>query len=393
MKEYIVVILNMGIGFVIGSMVTYIFLQRNNKKLSVDLYKANLQSEQLQKENNRLDKIEEAFASSFEVLANNILDKKVENISKFTEKELMYLIKPLEKDIKDFKEKVDSTHKESIEKNASLVEKITNLEKISTLMSDEANKLTKALKGDSKIQGDWGEIILERILEQSGLRKDSEYFKQGVGIEVRDDEGVKLKPDFVIKLPDNKNIIVDSKVSIKSYQELINEDDDNKKIEISKKLILSVKNHINDLSSKYYDRRSDIETPDFVFLFIPIDNIFNVVNVIDDNLLKYAWDKKIAIVTPVNLMYLLWIISYMWKQKNQEKNVLNIAKKSGEMYDKFVVFINTLLEIGKSIDKAKDSYEKAYKQLSTGKGNLIKRAEDIKDLGANTKKSITVESE
>ncbi|HBY20945.1 MAG TPA: DNA recombination protein RmuC, partial [Clostridiales bacterium] len=384
--EYL--ILGIIIGFLIGMLFMYVLVYHKKYKIEKELVKIQFDLQQAEERESKIKEIEKNFEENFKNLANEILDKKMSQMYKLNENELINVLKPLEKDLKDFRDKADITHKESLEKNASLVEKILNLEKVGLNISEEANKLTKALKSENKTQGTWGEIILERILEESGLRLGIEYLTQGVGMDIRDEDNYKLKPDFIIKLPNDKHIIVDSKVSIKYYEKYMNSETEEIKTQMLKALLDSLKTHITSLESKHYERREGINSPDFVLMFIPFDNIFNIMSSTENDIVRYSWNKKIGIVTPMTLMYTLWLISYIWKQENQSKNVLEIAKKSGEMYDKFATFLETISDIGKQIDKSKELYDKAINQLSTGKGNLMKRADDIKNLGADNKKVI-----
>ena len=384
--EYL--ILGIIIGFLIGMLFMYVLVYHKKYKIEKELVKIQFDLQQAEERESKIKEIEKNFEENFKNLANEILDKKMSQMYKLNENELINVLKPLEKDLKDFRDKADITHKESLEKNASLVEKILNLEKVGLNISEEANKLTKALKSENKTQGTWGEIILERILEESGLRLGIEYLTQGVGMDIRDEDNYKLKPDFIIKLPNDKHIIVDSKVSIKYYEKYMNSETEEIKTQMLKALLDSLKTHITSLESKHYERREGINSPDFVLMFIPFDNIFNIMSSTENDIVRYSWNKKIGVVTPMTLRYPLWLISYIWKQENQSKNVLEIAKKSGEMYDKFATFLETLFDIGKQIDKSKELYDKAINQLSTGKGNLMKRADDIKHLGADSKKII-----
>ncbi len=380
--------MGIGIGLLIGIMLTYIYTGSRKSKLEQQLLRIQYELQRAEEENSKMKEIDKHYEATFKNLANEILDKKMSQIKEINDGELVNILKPLEKDLKEFRDKIDNTTKDSIVRNTSLVEKIMSLEKLGLNMTEETKKLTKALKSDTKAQGIWGELILERILEQAGLREGIEYIAQGVGLDVRDEDNIKLKPDFVVMLPDNKHVIIDSKVPIKYYEEYVNAENDADRSTAGKGLVTSIRNHIVNLESKHYERREGVNSPDFVLMFIPIDNIFNIIGELDPDILRFSWSKKVAIVTPITVMYILWLISYIWKQENQSKNVAEIAKKSGEMYDKFVLFTESLNEIGNSIDKSKSIYEKAVNQLYTGKGNLIKRADEIKNLGADNKKNI-----
>jgi DNA recombination protein RmuC len=252
-------------------------------------------------------------------------------------------------------------------------------------VKSEANNLANALKGDTKKQGDWGEIILEKVLERSGLIKGQEYQTQ---FNTKNIDGSRIQPDAVVFLPDNKHIIIDSKVSLVAYNAYVNSEDENEKQKHLKEHINSVRNHVKQLSEKKYQTSSEFNTPDFVLLFMPIESAFSAAIQNDQDLFAYAWDLKIVIVSPTTLLATLRTIASIWKQERQTKNALEIAKQSGALYDKFVGFLEDLDKIGKSIDASKSAYEDALNKLKTGRGNLISRVINIQKLGAQTQKQI-----
>jgi DNA recombination protein RmuC len=262
---------------------------------------------------------------------------------------------------------------------------ITQLMELNKQISDEAHNLTKALKGDSKKQGNWGEVILERVLERSGLVKDQEYRIQA---SMQTTDGSRYQPDVIIDLPDEKHLVIDSKVSLVAYERLVNCDIEEERKIYARAHIESLKNHINSLSSKRYHDLYQITSPDFVLLFVPIESSFSIAVQLDGELFNYAWDKRVVIVSPSTLLATLRTIASMWKQERQNRNVLEIARLSGEMYDKFVGFIADMEGIGKNIKLTQDNYEKALSKLSTGRGNLTVTAEKIKKLGAKADKQI-----
>lgn len=378
-------------GIVIGVLMGWIIAQPKLQILKSSLVKKETEYEILQKKYKEdkveLQNIEKQFTDAFKNLAAQILEDKSRKFTELNRNNIQEILKPLKEKIKEFQDKVEHTHHENIKRNASLIEKISYLEKLGLQMSDETLKLTKALKGETKTQGNWGEMILEKILENSGLIEGEEYVSQARGIKLTGENGNLLKPDIIIKLPRNKNIIIDSKVSLVAYELWINAIED-KRNNHSKELVISVKNHINELSKKHYQNLEGINSPDFVLLFMPIEASFSVAAHADRTLFQYAWDKKIVIVTPTTLMATLYTIKSLWRQEDQTKNALEIAKKSGALYDKFVNFIESLQKVGEHIDKSKEMYEKAYNQLKDGKGNLISQAENIKKMGAITKKSL-----
>lgn len=332
-----------------------------------------------------VDKLQEKFVKDFEILANKILEEKS---SKFTEKNkenIANILNPLQEKIKIFEEKVDKTHKESIDFHASLRQQIVGLKEVHSQMSKETLNLTKALKGDSKMQGNWGELILEKVLEKSGLEKDREYFVQKSFVQ---DDGSKLIPDVVIQLPDNKKMIVDSKVSLVAYERFVNEEDDVLRANYLKEHIQSINRHIDQLSAKNYYDLYRMETPDFVLLFIPIETAFSIAINEEKNLYDKAYTKDIVIVTPSTLLATLRTIDSHWANKKQQENALEIAEQAGALYDKFVGFVNDLISVGKRIDDSKKEYSEAMNKLIDGRGDIIGRVENLKKMGAKAKKSL-----
>ena len=341
--------------------------------------------EKLENQKKEIEEMQTKFTDAFENLANKIFEEKS---SKFTEKNranLDEILKPLKEKIMEFENKVEFTHKENLKTNISLIEQIRNLEKLNKQISDDASNLTKALKGDVKIQGNWGEVILERILEESGLQKGIEYESQTSFI---DEEGHRFQPDVIIKLPENKHVIVDSKVSLVNYEKMISADNEHQQRIFIKALNTSVKSHIDGLYKKHYHELKGLNSPDFVLLFMPIEGSFAIVLQNDNSLFRFALDKHIVIVSPSTLLATLRTIAFIWRQENQTKNAMEIARQGGALYDKFVGFINDLDNIGKNIDRSKESYLNALNKLKTGRGDLISRVENIKKLGAKASKSI-----
>ena len=321
----------------------------------------------------------------FENIANKILEEKS---SKFTEQNranLDLILSPLKENIKAFEAKVDLVYKNESDERNVLKGAISELMIQSKQIQDDANNLTRALKGDNKKQGNWGEIILERILERSGLVKDREYRIQ-TSLDTLD--GRRLQPDILIDLPDEKHIVVDSKVSLIGYERMVSAETEEDRELFLKQHILSIKGHIQDLSGKNYHDMYQINSPDFVLLFIPIESSFGIAVQKDAELFNYAWDRKVVIVSPSTLLATLRTISSIWKQERQNRNVLEIARLSGSMYDKFVGFLTDMESIGKNIRQSQDAYDKAINKLSTGAGNLSSTSEKIKKLGAKTNKQI-----
>ena len=367
-------------------------LDNERKKLSVannalessrSYYKA--QQEKIADLNLERDKNQEKFNKDFELIASKILEEKTNKFTEQNRSNLDILLTPLKENIKAFEEKVDRVYKVEADERNILKGVISQLMDLNKMMSLETQNLTRALKGDNKKQGNWGEMILERVLERSGLTKNQEYRIQA---SLQSADGNRFQPDVIIDLPDNKHLIVDSKVSLVAYSRLLDcEIELDKEIYI-KQHIASLRNHITELSVKNYNDLYKINSPDFVMLFIPIESCFSIAVQKDAELFNYAWDKRVVIVSPSTLLATLRTIASIWKQDRQNRNVMEIARLSGEMYDKFVGFAVDMESIGKNIKQSQESYEKAFNKISTGRGNLATTAEKIKKLGAKTSKQI-----
>ena len=329
-----------------------------------------------------LDKIQEKFTKEFENLANKILDEKS---SKFTEQNklnITSILNPLKEKIEVFEKKVSESQKESVGMHSALKEQLNSLKDLNIQMSKEAINLTKALKGDSKTQGDWGETQLEILLEKANLAKDIHFTTQGG---YRDEEGRLKKPDFIINLPDNRHLIVDSKVSLTNYEAYFNEEDEKQKGVYLKKHIESIRKHIKELSDKKYESLYEINTPDYVLMFVPIEPAYLLALSNNNQLYLEALDKNVVLVSTSTLLATLSTVSSMWRQENQKKNVLEIANQAGRLYDQFVNLTDDLIKVGNQLKTVQGSYDISMKKL-TGKGNLIKKVEKIKKLGAKTSK-------
>lgn len=353
-----------------------------NANLNSDII--NLQ-EKLADNKTEVNKLHEKFKNDFEVLANKILEDKSNKFTQQNKENLKTILSPLQEKIKTFEDKVEKTHKESIDYHAALRQQILGLKELNQQMSKDTLNLTKALKGDSKLQGNWGELVLERVLEKSGLEKDREYFIQQ---SFTNDEGKRVLPDVVIHLPDNKKMIVDSKVSLTAYEQYVNEDDESLKEQYLKNHVVSLKRHIEQLSEKKYEDIYKIESPDFVLLFIPIEPAFAIALNADDQLYNKAFEKNIVIVTPTTLLATLRTIDSMWNNEKQQRNALEIARQAGALYDKFQGLLSDLIGIGKRIDDSKKEYSNAMNKLFEGRGNLITSVEKLKKMGAKAKKSL-----
>ncbi|AWG23093.1 DNA recombination protein RmuC [Flavobacterium faecale] len=332
-----------------------------------------------------VEQLQEKFTKEFENLANKILDEKSTKFTEQNKENMKNILSPLQEKIQLFEKKVDDTHKESIDYHAALRQQILGLREMNLQMSKETLNLTKALKGDSKMQGNWGELVLERVLEKSGLEKDREYHVQQSFTTA---EGNRVFPDVVINLPDGKKMIVDSKVSLTSYERFVNEEDDALKASYLREHVLSIRRHVEQLGEKNYHDLYQIESPDFVLLFIPIEPAFALALNEDNSLYNKAFEKNIVIVTPATLLATLRTIDSMWTNQKQQENAFEIARQAGALYDKFEGFVTDLIKIGKKLEETKTEYSGAMNKLVEGKGNLITSVEKLKKMGAKAKKSL-----
>lgn len=340
----------------------------------------------LDEEGKRLAEQQKQLQTQFENMANEILEKKSEKFAEQNQKNIDQILKPLGEKINSFEKSVNDKYVKDQENKASLSEQIKLLQIANLKISEDANNLAKALKGDSKIQGDWGELQLEVLLEKSGLNKGVHFRTQNA---MKDEEGNDKRPDCIIDLPDHKNLIIDSKVSLTAYEQYINADDDLQKKMLIKQHLESVKKHIKDLAGKDYPNLYSINTPDYVLMFVPIEPALTLAMQEDGEIFNLALNKNIILVSNSTLMATMRTVSFIWQQENQKKNVLEIARQSGALYDKFCGFVSDLDGIGKAIDNAHKKYESAQNKLITGNGNLVRSVEKIKALGAKTNKSIS----
>lgn len=338
----------------------------------------------IEEKTEELTMLQEKFTKDFELVANKILEEKSSKFTLQNQENLDKILRPFQEKIQNFERKVEATQKDTIERNSALREQIKNLTALNEQMSKEANNLTKALKGDSKTQGNWGELVLERVLEKSGLEKDREYFVQQ---SFTTEEGSRVLPDIVIHLPDNKRMIIDSKVSLSAYERYVNEEDDLLKDQFLKEHIASLRRHVVQLSDKNYQDLYQVESPDFVLLFIPIEPAFAIAINFDNQLYNQAFEKNIVIVTPSTLLATLRTIDSMWNNEKQQQNALEIAIQAGRLYDQFVLLTEDLIKVGNQLRTVQGSYDTTMKKL-TGQGNLIKKVENLKKLGIKQKKHL-----
>lgn len=341
--------------------------------------------QRLHEQKQEVEQLQEKFKTEFKNIANELLEDKSKRFTEQNQEKLGEILKPLNERIKSFEERVENSHKESLERNAGLIQQILSLRDLNKQMSEEARNLTKALKGDNKAQGNWGEVILERVLEKSGLMRDREYVVQE---SVTTEDGRRLQPDVVIKLPENKNIVIDSKVSLLDYERFTSAETQEEQDAHMKNHIRSLRAHVKGLSEKNYHQLYGSGSPDFVLLFVPIEPAFTLAVQHEAELFNEAFEKNIVIVSTSTLLATLRTISSIWRQENQTRNAVEIARQAGDMYDKFEGFVQDLIKVGKQLDAAKDGYGEAMKKLYEGRGNLVNRAEKLKELGAKASKSL-----
>jgi len=338
-------------------------------------------AEKLENQKSEIETLQKRLTTEFENIATKILKERSEEFSVSNHKNLSEILNPLKERIQDFEKKVDETYDKELRDKISLREEVRKLTELNAKVSEEANNLTKALKGDVKKQGNWGEVILERVLERSGLTRGQEYEREEV-VDGADSSVQRL--DVIIHLPDNKHIIIDSKVSLVAYERLMSSENEDHRVAYLKDHINSLRSHVKLLSEKNYQNAQNLNTPDFVLMFLPIEASFSVAVQGDSEIFAYAWERKIVIVSPTTLLATLRTISSIWKQENQTKNAQEIARLSGALYDKFIGFAEDMARIKANIDRTSGAFDDAMKKMKDGSGNIIRTAEKIKELGAKT---------
>lgn len=349
-------------------------------------------NERLKTQVKEMEELSKRFNLEFENIANKILETKTEKFTKLNSENLKTILEPFGKNIDEFKKQVDEVYKAESKERFSLGEKVKELAELNKVISEEAHNLTRALKGEAKTQGDWGQMILESILERSGLVKDREYFMEfqltdNNGNPLRSDsEGKKMRPDAVIKYPDNRHVIIDSKVSLNAFTRYVDSTDAEEQQKELSAHVAAIRNHIVSLSTKGYDDYD--KALDFVMMFVPSEPAYMAALQGDAALWEFAYDKRILLLSPTNLITSLKILVDLWKRENQNVNAQRIAERGAKLYDKFVGFVENLEEIGAHLHKAQDKYGQAFKQLSTGNDSLVTQATKLKDLGLKTKKQL-----
>lgn len=328
----------------------------------------------------------EQMTAEFNNLANRIFDEKTERLLQTNKSSMETTLNPLKTQLSEFRKKVEDVYDKETRDRVSLRVELDQLKQMNSQLSQDAVNLTKALKGDKKIQGNWGEVVLERVLEQSGLRKGSEYDTQ---VNLRSEDGSRRMPDVIIRLPDNKDVIVDAKVSLVDYEQYVNAESDIDKEAALQRHVSAVGNHIAGLSLKGYETLEGIRSLDFVLMFIPIEPAFSAAYDADPDMFLRATQKQIIIVSPTTLLVTLRTIQTIWRYEYQNRNAEKIASQAGGIFDQFALVIESLDEVGRNIDKAKGSFDQMHKRVSTGKGNLVRRVQQLEELGARTKKKLS----
>jgi DNA recombination protein RmuC len=337
--------------------------------------------EKIEKQLEEAEQLQKRLTSEFENIANKVMKERSDEFYVSNHKNISEILNPLKEKIQGFERKVEESYEKDMRDRVSLREEVKKLTELNTRVSEEANNLTRALKGDVKKQGNWGEIILERVLERSGLTKGQEYDREAV---VEGADHSVQRPDVIVHLPDNKHIIIDSKVSLVAYERFMSAENENDQATALKEHIASIRMHVKLLSDKNYQNAMNVNTPDFVLMFIPVEASFSAAVQGDSELFAYAWERKIVIVSPTTLLATLRTISSIWKQENQTRNAQEIARLSGSLYDKFIGFTEDMEKIKNNIDRASGAYNDAIKKMKDGNGNIIRTAEKIKELGAKT---------
>lgn len=376
-------------------------LEALEKELQQNLHKnagleaeRRLQQEQMRQHRDDLDAMEKKFALQFENLANRIFDEKSQKFKQDSAENLNQLLNPLRERLQDFHRKVEDSFGQQAKETFSLKEQIQQIASVNKEISLQAESLTRALKGDVKAQGNWGEMMLEKLLEDSGLRRDREYTLQGAEMGLKHVEsGRALKPDVIVNLPDNKHIIIDAKVSLTHYERFCGAEDDALRAGALKDFMASIRQHVTGLEGRRYQHTEKLGTPDFVLMFMPIEGAYSLAVQQDPQMHSHAWERGVIVVSPVSLFATLRTIASVWNVERQNKSTLEIARVGGTLVDKVAGFIDYMEEVGRRLDKAQEAYQGASKALTSGRGNILKTAEKLRDLGVKSAKALPASSD
>ena len=366
-------------------------IKEREKVISLNGDKSRLEADyrnlrqRLEEQKAEVGELQEKFTIQFKNLANDILEEKSKKFTDQNKSNIGELLNPLKEKIETFEKKVEQSSKDALQQNTALGEQLKQLKELNQQITKEAESLTKALKGESKTQGSWGEMQLESILEKVGLQKDVHYFKEK---NYKNDEGANQRLDYIIKMPDDKYLVLDSKVSLTAYSNYFDHEDPVEQAKYLKQHLESVNNHIKILGEKNYQNLYEIQQPDFVLMFVANEPALTIALKEDHSLYEKALDKNIVLVSTSTLLATMRTVSYIWKQDLQNKNAIEIARQAGALYDKFEGFTADLLKVGGTLKQTKDNYDSAMKKLSEGSGNLVRRTETLKELGAKASKQI-----
>jgi len=341
--------------------------------------------EKLEEQKSEISNLQDRFRIEFKNLANEILEEKSKKFTEQNRSNLDQLLKPLGEKIRDFEKKVGEVYDKEAQQRFSLKEEVKRLAELNLKISADAENLTRALKGDSKSQGNWGEMILESVLERSGLAKDREYVVQP---SFQGDDGRRMQPDVVVSYPGNRSVIIDAKVSLTAYERLVDASSPDLREKYLKEHLNSIRNHVSELSNKNYLDIYQVQSLDFIMMFLPVEPAYMVAIKEDPEIWNYAYDRRILLISPTNLLVALKMIASLWRQEYQNKNALEIARQSGDLLDKFYALLSDLNDLGNRLKLTQKSYDDTINKLSEGKGNLIRRAQRIQELGAKTKKNL-----
>lgn len=371
-------------GAIIASLTTYIFSQKNIRILSEEKARLLAEMTSLGLLHQEKQKNAEQMEQQFKLLAQKIFDEKTSILKKQSEQELQVVVTPLKERVTEFQKKVEEIYFKDQKERSELQAQLSVMIDLNKRLSEEADGLTQALRGDVKAQGNWGEFVLEKILEQSGLREGSEYITQGNSLKLSDADGNRQMPDVIIMLPEDKHIIVDAKMSLVSYQNYTASNEER----FLKDFIKSITSHVDGLSAKKYHHLDKLLSPDFVILFVPIEGAFALALQKDQTLFQYAWDKKIVIVSPTTLLATLKTVESIWRRERVHQNYDQLAKSAGQLYDKFVGLYDEILAVEGQFHKVEQSFTTVKNRLREGKGNLLSRVDKLRVLGAQTSKQL-----